>query len=305
MTRASGRICTSSYPSSLPKPIYAGLMQKSYSGYPVEFIEANPTGERVIVLLHGFGASTFSWRTVISELSKLGHVIAYDRPGFGFTPLVARTRNDDPYSLQGQVALLGAIIEREAKGRPIVVIGHSAGALIATEFALRKPGMLSALVLESPAIWNQPPRFPLVAGLMRSKVMEKFADRLLRSFEKLGMRILEDSFFDSRKLTQDVIDGYRAPLVRPEWRVALWRFTTANQSNKVKDNLWQLDLPVQVISGDHDRIVKVEDTFKVTERIPGHTIYLVPNTGHLAHEEDPEDFLRIVSRFISKNVNAG
>jgi pimeloyl-ACP methyl ester carboxylesterase len=48
--------------------------------------------------------------------------------------------------------------------------------------------------------------------------------------------------------------------------------------------------------------VKVEDTFKVTERIPGHTIYLVPNTGHLAHEEDPEDFLRVVKRFIETRV---
>ncbi len=42
-------------------------------------------GEPVIVLLHGFGASLFSWREVTGPLSKLGAVIAYDRPAFGLT----------------------------------------------------------------------------------------------------------------------------------------------------------------------------------------------------------------------------
>jgi hypothetical protein len=40
-------------------------------------------GESVIVLLHGFGASTFSWREVIGPLSERGRVIAFDRPAFG------------------------------------------------------------------------------------------------------------------------------------------------------------------------------------------------------------------------------
>jgi pimeloyl-ACP methyl ester carboxylesterase len=275
---------------------------KSYLDYPIEIVEKNPKGKRLILLLHGFGASTFSWRTVMEELSKLGHVIAYDRPGFGFTPMVDRSRDGDPYSLAGQVKLLAEIISQEAKGRPVVVMGHSAGALIATEFALQNPGKVAALVLESPAIWRQPPRTPIISGLLRSQAVEGFADGILRSFEKLGMQILRDSVFNQATLTDDMIAGYRAPLTRSDWRVNLWRFTTADHRNKVRENLWRIDFPVQVISGDHDRIVKVEDTFKVTERIPGHTIYLVPNTGHLAHEEDPEDFLRVVKRFIETRV---
>ena len=277
-------------------------MLKKYLDYEVNVQETNPKGKRLIVLLHGFGASTFSWHSITDAFAKLGHVIAYDRPGFGFTPLVDRTRTNDPYSLAGQVKLLEKVIEIEAKGRPVVILGHSAGALIATDFVLRNPGRAAALVLESPAIWRQAPRVPILSSVLRTKMAERFADRMLRSFEKLGMQILRDSFFDQQKLTQQIIDGYRAPLAKPEWRNALWRFTTADHRNKVRDNLWRLDLPVQVISGDHDKIVKVEDTFRITERIPGHTIYLVPNCGHLAHEEDPADFLRVVTRFISTRV---
>ena len=274
-------------------------MLKNYLDYPVETLELNPAGDRLIVLLHGFGASTFSWRTVTEQLSKLGHVIAYDRPGFGSTLLVSRAGvTPDPYSLAGQVELLAAIVEREAKNRPVVLVGHSAGALVAAEFALRHPGVSSALVLESPAIWRKPPVPGGLAKLLRNPRFERRAERLLESFDKAGMKILTNSFFDSAKLTQDIIDGYRAPMNGNNWKRSLWRFMTADQSNEVRQHLADFDLPVFVVTGDHDKIVKVEDTFKVTERIPGHSIYLVPEAGHLAHEERPEDFIRVVRDFI-------
>jgi alpha-beta hydrolase superfamily lysophospholipase len=42
-------------------------------------------GQPALVLLHGFGASTFSWREVLAPLAEVGTVIAFDRPGFGLT----------------------------------------------------------------------------------------------------------------------------------------------------------------------------------------------------------------------------
>jgi pimeloyl-ACP methyl ester carboxylesterase len=277
-------------------------MLQTVSGYQVNVDEFNPKGERFIVLLHGFGASVFSWRTVTDELSKLGHVVAYDRHGFGATALVDRNKQDDPYGLQGQVSILASLIEDRAKGRPVIIVGHSAGALVATEFVLRHPGVVSALVLESPAVWRKPPIPQGLGRLLRSPRLEKRGEKLLEGFAKSGMKILTSSFFDERKLTQEIVDGYTAPMSRPEWKLALWRFMTASQQNEVRANLWRIDIPTLIITGDHDTIVKVEDTFKVAERILGHSIYLVPNTGHLAHEEDPADFLRVVKRFIEKNI---
>jgi hypothetical protein len=276
-------------------------MHTQIGAYPVEMIQFNPGGERLIVLLHGFGASTFSWRTVTAELAEFGHVIAYDRPGFGNTPLVERSKHEDPYSLSGQVELLKRLVETYANNRPVVLIGHSAGALVATEFALRYPEALTCLVLESPAIWRKPPIAGWLGRALRAKRLENRAQRLLEGFSKAGMKILRDSFFNPEKLSQEVIDGYTAPMNKPDWKLALWRFMTASQSNEVRGNLWRIEMPVMVITGDHDKIVRVEDTFKVAERILCHSIYLVPNTGHLAHEEDPNDFLRVVTRFIKKN----
>ena len=277
-------------------------MLETLNGYPVNVEEFNTGGERFIVLLHGFGASTFSWRTVTKELSKLGHVFAYDRPGFGLTPVVTRSKHEDPYSLAGQVALLASIIAAKAKGRPVIVVGHSAGALVATEFVLRNPSVVSALVLESPAVWRKPPVPGWLGKTLRAPKLEKRGEKLLEGFATSGMKILKSSFFDRDKLTDEVIAGYTAPMQNNSWKTSLWRFMTASQKNQVRQNLWRIDIPTFVITGDHDRIVNVEDTFKVAERILGHSIYLVPSTGHLAHEEAPEDFLRVTKRFIEKNT---
>jgi len=275
-------------------------MKRSYLDYPVEVTEINPDGGRLIVLLHGFGATTFSWRTVIGPLATLGHVLAYDRPGFGFTPLVERTTGLDPYSLAGQVALLNKVIETEARGRDVILIGHSAGGLLAAEYALKHPGTLKGLVLESPAIWRKSPVPASVAKMLRKPTLEDMAGKLIGSFEKAGLKILTESFFDKRNLTPFIVDGYKAPMQQASWRTSLWRFMTADQSNSVRENLDGFSSPVFVVTGDHDTIIKVEDTFKVTERIQGHSIYVVPNAGHLAHEERPDDFIRVVTKFIER-----
>jgi len=269
--------------------------------YPLSLVEVNPAGRNLLILLHGFGASTFSWGPVIHRFAAENHVIAYDRPGFGFTPLVERKTKPDPYSLVGQVELLRQIVATKAAGRSVILVGHSAGGLLATEFVLRHPGVAHLLILESPAIWRTPPVPASVAAALRSRRLEKYAKTWLASFDKAGMKILRDSYFDKSKLTDRVIEGYKAPMKSADWPLNLWRFMTADQTNAVRSNLWRMDLPVFVVSGDSDRIVKVEDTFKVAERIPGHSIYLVPNCGHIAHEEQPEDYWRVVSDFILKN----
>jgi hypothetical protein len=54
------------------------------SGLMVHYKTAGQ-GEPAILLLHGFAASTFSWREVMQPLGNYGMVVAFDRPAFGLT----------------------------------------------------------------------------------------------------------------------------------------------------------------------------------------------------------------------------
>lgn len=260
-------------------------------------MERNPQGTRLIVLLHGFGASTFSWLSVLDSLSALGHVVAYDRTGFGFTDKPKVWTGTNPYSIAGQTELLTEIIAHFGKGRQIVLIGHSSGGQLAAHFALLHPKMVSGLILESPAIFNDgAARFTSALGKL--PFFDRIGLGLVGGFAKIGQRILEDSFYDKTKLTESIIRGYERPMDDPDWKLGLWEFMKSDKSTNLKRRLSEISLPTFVITGQYDQIVRVEQTMKVAEKIPGHRIYLVPDAGHLAHEERPDEFIRVVSNWI-------
>ena len=84
-----------SWPFLVPVSALDGLVTETEFADPdSKFIEINDvtvhykemgTGETTFILLHGFGASTYSWREVMDDFSQHGRVIAYDRPAFGLT----------------------------------------------------------------------------------------------------------------------------------------------------------------------------------------------------------------------------
>ncbi|MEM2021022.1 MAG: hypothetical protein QXP80_02200 [Zestosphaera sp.] len=65
------------------------------NGVKIHYVEEFGEGDYTFILLHGFGASVFSWREVFKELSKYGRVVGFDRPGFGLTErVVMRARSN-------------------------------------------------------------------------------------------------------------------------------------------------------------------------------------------------------------------
>ena len=268
-------------------------------GYEVNFIERNPRGSRLIVLLHGFGASTFSWLPIMDALAELGHVVAYDRPGFGQTERPMVWQGTNPYSMAGQVQLLDAIITHFGDGREVILVGHSAGGQLAAHYLFKGSKPISKLILESPEILTPgPPRF--VGLFLRLPIFNRVGPKLVGGFASVGQKILFDSFYDKTKLTEQVIRGYERPMDNSDWKEGFWEFLKADKHSDVARRLGEIDIPTFVITGQFDTIVKVEDSMKVAERIPGHKIYLVPAAGHLAHEEQPDDFMRVVGNWLKR-----
>jgi pimeloyl-ACP methyl ester carboxylesterase len=267
-------------------------------GYGVNVETAGEAGPILIVLLHGFGAGNFSWKPVFEPLTHLGQVVAYDRPGFGYTEYPFEHKGTNPFGLEGQLELLSAVIAKYRQNRPVVLIGHSAGGQIAAEFAVRNPGEIRALILESPAIMAAGGPPPLATTVLRAKAFDRIGPKLVAKLMRLGDKLLIASWFDKSKILPETLATYAAPQARHDAARAFFEFVRAPKKSTIQKRLAELNLPVFVISGDRDQVVKVESTFKVTEQIPGHKIYLVPNCGHIAHEEKPEDFLRVVTNFL-------
>jgi pimeloyl-ACP methyl ester carboxylesterase len=265
------------------------------------------TGEPVLILLHGFGASTFSWREVSASLADLGRVVAYDRPAFGLTerPLPGTWQGESPYGPEANRKLLFGVMDSLGIQNAILV-GHSAGGRLAVQAALANPERVLGLVLVDAAVYGGGERrFGLLAPFIDTPQMNRLGPFFARSLAgEQGTQFLNTAWHDPDKINDEVNRGYRLPLQAENWDVALWEFTKAGSgSTDLAPRLKDLTMPVLVISGDDDRIVPTDLSTQLAGDIPGAQLAILENCGHVPHEECPANFLAAVEPFIRQLPN--
>ena len=287
----------------------SGTMTASQAAPEAEFVQLNDLAVRVertaysgncrcnaplILLMHGFGASTYSWRHVQKPLSKLGEVISYDRPGFGFTERKSSWEGTNPYGFQGNFDLLDDLISKFGNDRKIVLVGHSAGGQLAAEYTRLNPTKVSALILVDAAIWTTGGGAGGFDWFFALPQMQKIGPILVSSIATSGDDLLRKSYYDKKKLTQDVYDGYHQPLKIKGWEQAFWFFSTAPRSNQLKEKLSSLNLPTLIITGKYDAVVPARDAPILKKKIANSSLEIIDKTTHLPQEEQPEMFMKAV-----------
>jgi len=255
-------------------------------------------GYPLIILLHGFGASTFSWREVMEPLSEEFTVVAFDRPGFGLTyrPFGEELKDFNPYSLEGQVELTALLIQYFGFEKAIL-IGNSAGGLTALETALKYPDKVLGLVLVDAAIYSANADSFLFRLLTSTPQVRYLGPLVSRAFLGNSRNLLDLAWYDTGKLTPDILEGYEKPLKAENWDRALWELTLARKPYDYS-KIPIIHVPSLVITGENDRIVPVEDSVRLAKELPLAQLSIIPDTGHLPHEESPGEFLEIVMPFL-------
>lgn len=307
MTRAllAGILSFLIVPFLLPQPNSGTLTYREAAGQDAQFAKLSGLDVHIetraytgadknpplIVLMHGFGASAFSWREVIDPLAKYGEVLAYDRPAFGFTERPTQWSGENPYGFNGNFELLDALLAKFASGRDVILVGHSAGGQLAAEYARLNPAKVQGLVLVDPAILTTGGGPGWLAWLYSVPQIQRLGPILVSSIASSGNDVIRESFFDQSKLTDAVFDGYRAPLKVKGWEQAFWNFVSAPRDNDLKENIGGLNQPTLLITGSNDTIVPTADTVRLDDLIPNSTLVVIPQAGHLPHEEQPDAFI--------------
>ena len=254
-------------------------------------------GDPVFVLLHGFGASLFSWHEVIAPLAEMGTVIAYDRPAFGLTERPLEWDGENPYSQESQVEL--AIGLMDALGiEQAILVGNSAGGTISMLTTLKYPERVQSLILVDPAVyagggapaWSRP--------LLGTPQMRHLGPLVARQIQTRGPELVELAWHDPAKITPEILEGYQKPLRVDNWDKALWELTISSRESGLAERLSEFDLPVLVITGDDDRIVPTEQSLRLAEEIPNAQLAVIPQCGHVPHEECPDVFMQAVTNFL-------
>jgi magnesium chelatase accessory protein len=245
----------------------------------------------VILLLHGTGAATHSWRDVAPLLAGHFTVVAPDLPGHGFT---GPPRSPAGYSLPGVAAGVGELLTTLGLA-PAVVAGHSAGAAVAVRMCLDSGIAPAALVSLNGALLPFPGMnvgfFGPAAKLLASAGPTARAVSFFAGNQPSVARML--------RATGSSIDAegarFYARLVASPGHVQGALALMANWDLRaLVDDLPRLRARLVLVTGGNDRMIPSSEAWRVRALVPNAEIFPLKGLGHLAHEERPHQMVALI-----------
>jgi magnesium chelatase accessory protein len=237
-----------------------------------------------LVLLHGTGAATHSWRDVAPLLARTHQVVALDLPGHGFT---ATPRSNNDFTLPNVARAVGELL-KALDVSPTALVGHSAGAAIAVRMALDRVCSPSAIVGINAALLPFPgPLGPLAPLLARTLFYNPFSLGLFAYRAEQRNAISDLMRSTGSTLDERGLDFYerlfrcRDHLKATVALMAHWDLET------LRHDLPRLASSLTLIVGARDRAVPPTAADSVARLAQHARIVLAPGLGHLAHEEAP------------------
>lgn len=234
-----------------------------------------------VVLIHGTGAATHSWRHLMPLLARDHRVIAMDLPGHGFT----RGRPSGGLTLPGMAGAVSGLLAA-LEVRPERLIGHSAGAAIALRMV--RDGFDGPEVVGlNPALTPFPGVFaPLFQGLARALVLNPLVPRLFAArargvgdtekflVRSTGSVIDADGLRFYGRLLGNALHCRGALEMMAGWDLA-----------GLQRELPRITARVHLIHGAKDAAVPVGSVQQAARLMPQAELCLLAGLGHLAHEE--------------------
>jgi pimeloyl-ACP methyl ester carboxylesterase len=255
----------------------------------------------VLVLLHGNGvlANDFEHSGLLDRAAQHYRVIAFDRPGFGYSERPRST----VWTPQAQARLLHHALQ-ELEVDSAIVLGHSWGTLVALSMALEVPDFVRGLVLLSGYYYPSlrldvpmlsGPAIPLLGDLMRYTVSPILTRMMWRPLTK--------NVFSP----QPVADSFRRLKPWMALRPGQLRASAAETALMVPAAMSlakrypELKVPAVLIAGTQDRIVDFgHNSERLNERMPSSELQLQPGVGHMTHYANPEQVMAAIDAIAAR-----
>jgi len=254
-----------------------------------------------VLLIHGFGASSYSWRHIVTPLAQKYRVITIDLKGFGESP----KPRDDHYSVYEQARLVRDFI-LDNNLQNLHIVGHSYGGGVALAVSIylasSHPDVQKSLVLMDNIAYPQElPNFvkvlatPILGPLLIHALPDTFQVKAL----------LKKVYFNDDLIPQDAIDHYAADLGKPNAKYAT--LTTARQIlpidlQEFSENYANLTIPTLIIWSREDEIVPLAIGKRLHENLPNSKLVVMSDVGHAVQEEKPSLLLPHLQHFLDNQT---
>jgi 2-hydroxy-6-oxonona-2,4-dienedioate hydrolase len=254
------------------------------NGYVIRYLEAGSPDRKILILLHGLGASAERWSYVIPTLSKYFHLIIPDIIGFGYSDKPAVE-----YTMDFFIDFFKSFLDNLGISKASI-IGSSLGGHIATEFAIRFNHMVEKLVLVSPA------------GMMRksSPTLDRYTMAALYPEYERVYGAFSEMVYDSNTINQETLMDFVNRMSLPNAKYAFMSTLLGiRYAPDLRGRLSNIAAPTLLVWGEDDITIPLAEYSNQYNGIPNlEEIVTIKNCRHIPPVEKPATFNRIVLRFL-------
>lgn len=267
-----------------------------YNGISLKYTDEG--AGRPMIFLHGFGASSYSWRYLAKPFSKDYRVIAIDLKGFGLSD----KPSDNRYSAREQAQIIKSFIEKNEL-HDVILAGNSFGGAVSILTCLEFTGPqnpIGKMILIDSAGGRQ--HMPDFIAALRLPLLDWFFSHIVPP-RVASRAILDEAFFDRSKIPEEAVQVYASYIELPGARYALVR--TAEQIvppdlDALIERYGEISIPVLILWGKEDSIIPLSVGRMLASKMKNSKLVVLPNCGHIPQEECPEETIRAISGFLAE-----
>jgi pimeloyl-ACP methyl ester carboxylesterase len=263
-------------------------------GATVHYQEFGDPAAPMLLLIHGYTASTYVWKTSAPILAANGfHVIAPDLLGFGYSD---KPRWFD-YSIESQARMISRFMNRLGIGRATVV-GSSYGGAVAATLALDYPERVEKLVLVDAVCNDGPKNHPLLKLAALPGIGEAITPFILDS-KAFAKRRMHNTLAPANHhlITRERIDSVVRPLSAADAHHSVLETSRNWHAKRIERDASLINQQTLIIWGEQDTVIPIGNGYKLHNAILNSSFVVLPSCGHVPQEEKSELFSKLVTEF--------
>ena len=271
---------------------YVDLPDGTHMHYQVAGVETGP----VLILLHGYTASSHTWAQWMQQLGDTYRIYAPDLPGHGLT--------QTPEDYQASIDALRDDVDAFASALNLsnfALAGNSMGGYVAWEYALAHPDKVDALILIDAAGWPLPQaeETPAVMQLLQKPALRRFVVQL--DVAPMIKRGIPACFADPSLATDEMLTRYIELGLAPGHRAISFQLLddVSAREGATPERLAAISAPTLVMHGAADAIVPLQFSEAFHDAIPNSRLIVFENVGHMPQEEASEASAEALDQFLT------
>jgi pimeloyl-ACP methyl ester carboxylesterase len=266
------------------------------------YVERYGFGDRAVVLLHGFGTSSFLWRNVAPAL-PLGRVTAFAMDLFGWGESDRTLDADFSVTAQAEYVDRALTVLRVAHADIVAV---DLGVAVGLALAARRASRVRTLVLLNPVDPEhlRGEDFSELTRLAARHLLD--ASRAMLGAKALLGPILERSVATPERMPMALIGRYAAPFVGREGVRHLMQLERAVNDDSLESVEWEkIAAPTLVVRGEADAWVPPDVAARLASRLVRGEHRRLADAGRLIPEDAPEALVELLRNWIEPDLTPG